>query len=119
MADDEIVTALLAFLCSVASAHLLVLTLSGCSGQGTQRQEPAPVIRPQPGSENCGRVCERFLRLSPDGGACEEGLAVPTRDGGTLGCAEFCIYQHENGVFWNTECLLQVQSCEAIEGCAE
>jgi hypothetical protein len=42
-------------------------------------------------------------------------LPVPSPDGGTVSCTEFCVHQHDNGVYWNTDCLTTITSCPEIE----
>jgi hypothetical protein len=101
----------------------LVFGLLGCACS-SQNSDPAPVIRPQPGAELCGEVA---AHIGPDGLNCPEGLPVPVNDAGTVECEpdagsldcisleEFCVEQHQKGIYWNTECMASVTSCEEIE----
>ena len=93
------------------SLALLVL-VCGC-GCGTG--EPDPHITPVPGVDKCDEACLHMGVVGPDGGPCEESLPVPTQDGGTVSCTEFCVYQHNNGVYWNTDCLTTITECAQIE----
>jgi len=92
-------------------AWALVIICSCCGGSG----EPEPHVTPVPGAEKCGEACAHMAIIAPDGGPCEESQPVITADGGTISCEEFCIYQHDNGVYWNTDCLTQITTCEEIE----
>jgi hypothetical protein len=102
----------------VVSGHELVL------------DDPAPVIRPQPGAELCDAVCAHIgpvTEQTPDALNCPEGLPVPVNAGGTVDCeegsglldcitcTEFCVEQHQKGIYWNTECMQSVAACEEIE----
>jgi len=113
---------------------LLIATMSppGCLGCGGGNGEPAPVIRPQAGRELCGQACKHAADLSCvegtpvvpptdiltcDGGGCPQLVACDA-DGGTPACVScewFCQYQHDNGVSWNTSCVVGVVSCLEIE----
>jgi hypothetical protein len=102
---------------------LLVSLAFGCACS-SQNSDPAPVIRPQPGAEHCAAVA---AHIGPDGLNCEEGLPVPVNDAGTVECEpdagslecisleEFCVEQHQKGIYWNTECMMNVATCEEIE----
>lgn len=110
---------------------LIVLGLFGCGACSSQiNDDPAPVIRPQPGAELCDAVCEHIgpvTEQTPDALDCPEGLPVPVNAGGTVDCeegsglldcitcTEFCVEQHEKGIYWNTECMQSVATCEEIE----
>ena len=107
----------------------MLVLLAGCGGT---HEEPAPVIRPQTGKELCQQACNKMSALG-----CQEGLPVipPTDilmcdgggcpplvscglDGGDVACVScgwFCSYQLDNGVNWNTSCLVGINSCEEIE----
>jgi hypothetical protein len=108
---------------------LLLVCCVGCAGGGVT--EPKPAIRQQDGGELCKQACDHMASL-----ACEEGAPVPAPpdilacdsgcpeltscdlDGGVAECVTctwFCQYQHNNGVRWNTECLVGIQSCDEIE----
>ncbi len=113
---------------------LFVLVVPGClSCGGGNGGEPAPVIRPQEGKELCGQACQHLNELT-----CIEGTPVPAPPdivvcGGDAGCPElvacdadggaatcvtcewFCQYQHDNGVTWNTSCLLGIKACGEVE----
>lgn len=110
---------------------LAVLAISACRCSSTN-EDPAPVIRPQPGAEHCGEACAHIglkSEQTPDALECEEGLPVMVAigeqgtvecepDAGVLeciSCEEFCVEQHEKGIYWNTTCIMQVTSCEEIE----
>lgn len=84
----------------------------GCSGGALPYigPEPGPNIVEQPGKEGCAAACARMDSLN-----CEEGQDVPLADGGMATCTDFCIYQHENSVFWNTSCLRKITECAQIE----
>lgn len=107
---------------------VVMLATSGCAC--TSNVEPAPVIRPQPGADLCDEVCAHIGPASeqtPNALGCEEGLPVAVNDGGTvecepdagglgcISCVEFCVEQHSNGIYWNTECILKITECEQIE----
>ena len=32
-----------------------------------------------------------------------------------ISCTEFCLQQHKDGIFWNTECILKTATCDEIE----
>jgi len=96
--------------------EVFLLLVLGCWGCGAESMpEPPPHIVPQPGEDKCISACAHMETAGPDGGACEESQPIQLKDGGTVTCSEFCRYQHQNGVFWNTECLLTVKTCEEIE----
>lgn len=82
---------------------------------GPDPEDPKPHVTPVPGVELCDAACDHMAVVGPDGGACEEALPVETPDGGSVSCADFCRYQHENGVYWNTECLTNITDCAEIE----
>lgn len=108
----------------------LLVLLVGCSG-GQKHDDPAPVIRPQPGADKCDIACEamRSKLTGPDGGVgCEVALPVPVQEGGTvecepdagakecISCEQWCEEQHANGILWNTECIAeQITTCEEVE----
>jgi hypothetical protein len=109
---------------------LIVLGLFGCGACSSQTSDPAPVIRPQPGAELCDEVCAHIgpvTEQTPDALNCPEGLPVPVNAGGTVDCeegsgladcitcTEFCVEQHQKGIYWNTECMQSVSACEEIE----
>jgi len=99
----------LTILASVLSALLVSATC------GPDPEDPKPHVRPVPGAELCDEACARMAAVGPDGGACEEGGPVAMPDGGSISCTEFCVYQHDNGVYWNTECLVAISECSEIE----
>lgn len=95
------------------------LCLIGCASH--PGQDPAPHITPQP-SEQCAAACEAMntklapADAGPDAVGCEEGKPVMLKDGGQMSCADFCVYQHDNGVAWNNDCIVnQAKTCEDIE----
>lgn len=111
---------------TLVAIAMCVVTAPCCSPS----KDPEPVIRPQPGEELCPAVCSHIGPVTPetpDALGCEEGTPVPVSAGGTvecepdagvkecISCVEFCIEQHRNGIFWNTECLLTIGACEQIE----
>lgn len=84
--------------------------------------DPAPVIVPVP-SDQCAAACDVMNTklvpsdAGPDVVGCEEGKPVPLKDGGQVSCADFCKYQHDNGVGWNNDCIVnQAKTCDDIEG---
>lgn len=95
---------------------MLVLLLSalGCvSGV----KEPEPVIRPQPGAELCPQVCEkgRYLPEMDGDAGCVWTEDIPI-DGGVLTCEEWCVQDHADGVYWNSECIVEkATTCEEVE----
>ena len=96
---------------------LLIVTLYlGCActtkkiDPPTLGPDPDPVIVVQSGSDKCQDACDKMSDLG-----CEEGTPLPLEDGGTIACADLCIYDHENGVSWNTECLTTIKTCLDIE----
>ena len=111
----------------------LLLVFAGCANcTSTQPTEPAPVIHPQPGKELCPQACEAMTNklINVDGGVgCEEAIPAPAApdagdiacfDGGPandcVSCLSFCVMAHENGSFWNTECIsTSITKCEEIE----
>jgi hypothetical protein len=109
---------------------LSLVFLAAC--RPTQSGDPVPVIRPQPGKELCPQACESMKnRLMNDKGAkgCEEAAPTPAAQGqgdvacadggepkGCVSCVTFCIYQHENGTFWNNDCIInKITKCSEIE----
>lgn len=72
--------------------------------------EPEPVVVEQPGKRGCAAACTHMASLN-----CEEAQDLPLEDGGVATCADFCVYQHENGIFWNTPCLQDITECVQIE----
>lgn len=99
---------------TIVAGLLSALLVSATCGPD-QTPDPAPVVTPVPGVELCDEACDQMAVVGPDGGACEEALPVETPDGGSVSCADFCRYQHENGVYWNTECLTTITDCAEIE----
>ena len=111
-------------------AAVALILINGCSGNQLG-EEPAPVIRPQEGKELCPKACEAMATklTGMDGGiGCELALPIPVQDGGTaecepdagtlgcIGCEEWCVEQHDNGVSWNNECIIgQISTCAEIE----
>ena len=98
---------------------VLVLLLLSCLGCPST-YEPPPVVIPQRGGDLCLQACDvmkhklRYVGSAKPG--CREADDVPDGDGGMLGCTDFCLYQHKNGVFWNTSCIVsQITTCEEIE----
>ena len=95
---------------------ILLLVLVGCTHQ---QVDPAPVIRPQSGAEGCPdacRVMRSVLRNSSGSTGCPEAEDVVLRDGTTQSCEAFCVWQHNNGVFWDTACIIgKIGTCEQIE----
>jgi hypothetical protein len=94
------------------AALVLFLFCLGCGS--TSSSEPAPHITPQPGSDKCAAACAHMSATGPDGG-CDEAQPVVLKDGGAISCSDFCIYQQQNGVYWNTACLLTIKTCDEIE----
>lgn len=108
---------------------VLLAVLNGCAGNA--RQDPAPVIRPQKGADLCDEACESMSTKLVDSSGkvgCEVALPVPVQEGGTvecepgakekkcISCGEWCVEQHANGVFWNTECIVhKISTCEEVE----
>lgn len=82
---------------------------------GVNGGEPEPHVTPVPGVELCAEACAHMAEVGPDGGSCEEAKPVPLPDGGSLSCTDFCVYEHENGVYWNTDCLTKISNCAEIE----
>jgi len=95
---------------------ICALLVSGCFWPSAG-PEPAPVIVAQPGKELCPKACDHMAVLE-DGGPCEEATDIQLKDGGVITCVEFCYYQHDNGIFWNTECLTKITACSEVESCA-
>jgi hypothetical protein len=101
---------------------LLVLALVSCGAP----QEPAPTIRVQAGASLCADACAHLRSLG-----CAEGepirapadvsvrVACGMNDNtaSCVTCDWFCDYQHQNGVYWNTPCLVDVATCGAVESC--
>lgn len=120
-----------------ACKAFIIIVLVGCSGIGRNGEEPAPVIRPQEGAELCDEVAEKLGPPSsdnPDALDCDFAYPVPVQNDGTLQCGQdycecseasftgcitfeaWCIEQHANGVFWNTQCIIdQVTACDQVE----
>lgn len=73
-------------------------------------QEPEPVIVVQPGGDKCQSACDTMANLG-----CEEGTPICLEDGGVITCTDMCIYDHINGIYWNTECLTEIEECDEIE----
>jgi len=116
-------------------AVLLIVINGGCSGN--QHDDPAPVIRPQEGAELCDEVAIKLgpkTTENPDALDCDFAYPVPVQKDGTVecgkdncecaeasftGCISFeawCVEQHANGVFWNTQCIIdQVTTCDQVE----
>lgn len=112
----------------------MVTTLVSCSGN--KNSDPAPVIRPQEGSELCDEVASKLgpvTQDSPDALDCDFAYPVPVQESETISCEDeycdcsdgmsgcisfedWCVEQHANGVFWNTKCIMeQVAVCEEVE----
>ena len=108
-----------------ALAVILIL-INGCGGA---HDDPAPVIRPQQGSELCDEVCEKAKTMEDTDGTigCLWATPVPVKDGGTvkcepdaeveqcISCTEWCVEQHQNGVFWNTSCIMEAGVTQCVE----
>jgi len=98
---------------------ILCAAVLGCAGgNGT---DPAPHIVPVP-SEQCPAACDVMLNklvpadAGPDVVGCEEGKPIALKDGGQMSCVEFCKYELDNGVNFNTDCIVnKIQTCEQIE----
>jgi len=106
----------------------ILIVLNGCSSQHT---DPAPAIRPQQGAELCDEVCEKFKTMTNEQGdaGCILAEPVPVKQGATvecysdageigcISCSEWCVEQHQNGIFWNTSCIMEggVTECVQIE----
>ena len=56
----------------------------------------------QPGKENCEAACKNIYKLN-----C-------WNDKSTIDCELNCQQEHDEGYFWNTECLASIDSCEDI-----
>jgi hypothetical protein len=85
-------------------------------------EDPAPVIVQQPGSELCDEACYAMNTklhardAGPDAAGCPEGDDIVMPDGGVTTCENFCLYQHENGIYWNNECIINnINYCDEIE----
>lgn len=95
---------------------LACLSLCSCSGASL---EPAPHINPV-SSDWCPAACKAMSeKLVAKNGSvgCEEGKPVLDKNGKEVSCVDFCKYQHENGVGWNNDCIVnQAKTCEDIEG---
>jgi hypothetical protein len=99
----------------------LVLYVFVCACAWTTGQDPAPHITPKP-ADQCSAACDVMNNklvpadAGPDVIGCEEGKPVPLKDGGQISCVDFCVYQHNNGVAWNNECIInEAKTCEDIE----
>jgi hypothetical protein len=98
---------------TIVAAAVSTLVISATCGPA--HEDPAPHVTPVPGVELCDEACARMAVVGPDGGSCEEALPVELPDGGSMTCVEFCVYEHDNGVYWNTECLTAINECAEIE----
>lgn len=104
-----------------------LLLLVSCGHGG----EPEPVIRPQPGADLCDQACAVAATklTNPDGSVgCdfaqpvwvgpEEGK-VECDPGGPLECltcAQWCVEQHQDGLYWNTQCIVEdIATCAEVE----
>lgn len=111
-------------ICAVIA--FILIAVNGCSGH----QDPAPVVRPQKGSELCDEVCLKMESLPEEDGTigCFLAEPVPVKEEATvpcmpdeveLGCItcdEWCVEQHQNGIFWNTECIMdQATTCSQVD----
>lgn len=110
---------------------LLIITLLTISCSAQPGEEPAPVIRPQQGSELCDEVCEKAKTMTNSAGeqGCLWADPFPVKTGGTVDCEEgsglkdcitcaaWCVESHQDGVFWNTSCIMQddVTECEQVD----
>lgn len=117
---------LMAFRLSLVLLVLLVVSCSSVFRPIKDGYEPPPNIVEEEGKDLCDEVCRK---IGPSGLSCEEGLPVEAPDdwnGSRVTCAEgeeacvscvdFCVYQHENGVTWNTACIVrEVNACADIE----
>ena len=69
---------------------VIVVSLFGCGACSSHtNDDPAPVIRPQPGAELCEAACAHIgpvTEQTPDALNCPEGLPVPVNAGGTVDC---------------------------------
>jgi hypothetical protein len=108
-------------------AVLFIFLNGGCSGV---HQDPAPVIRPQEGADLCDEVCAKMQdELKNEDGTvgCEiakplpvqENPTIPCEEGGPIACiscTEWCIEQHNNGIYWNNQCILtEIEFCTEVE----
>ena len=73
---------------------LLSIISLGCSDPSNNNK-----IYPQPGEDLCGQACDNLKQLS-----C-------TIDN----CLSKCIEDHRNGYFWNTYCLINIETCDEIQ----
>jgi len=101
-------------------AGILAISLAACSGHPSG--DPAPHVTPVTGAELCDEACAkmRIMPLYPDAApeafACEESLNYNDGDGGIITCEMDCIQGHKDGVFWNTECIVNtITYCSEIE----
>jgi hypothetical protein len=78
----------------------LLFFIFGCSVEVTATDSDAATI--QPGKENCPAACQKIEEIGcwPKNGTC-----LPK-----------CNQQHEAGYFWNTECLMKINTCDEMLG---
>lgn len=85
--------------------------------------EPAPnIVVEESGKELCDDACDRMNAMG-----CIEGTPIVAPlswtgpvvacGGATcVACEDFCEYQYDNGVFWNTSCIVyEISDCSGIE----
>lgn len=113
------------FICGTIA--VIMILFNGCSSNG--HSDPAPVIRPQQGSELCDEVCEKAKTMTEeDGGVgCMFAEPIPVKEGATtecepdagelgcITCTEWCVEQHQNGIYWNTSCIMEAGITQCIE----
>jgi len=95
---------------------VLLATLVGCSPSS----DPAPVIRPASGAEQCGEACKKMETYPNNEGGlgCVPPIMVPDDDGGLveLECKDWCEYQHSQGYGWDAECIINIAvTCDEVE----
>ena len=92
-------------------AVLRVLVLAGAiwsaSCHQTEMPPPAPPPAP-PIASACAAYCQHLRALG-----CQEGEPLP----GGASCEKFCIDTETNGHDLHISCVLQLQSCAALQQC--
>lgn len=86
---------------------LILLFFSGCSFQADSSSGGG--LNEQPGREFCVEACDNLINLG-----CDLGKSIIYNDK-IYNCYARCGDEHKEGFFWNTYCLMDIDSCDKIE----
>lgn len=83
----------------------IFLIILSCSVERIDNMSPPQ----QPGIEYCVEACDNLISLDCD-------LGKPfIDDKKTLSCYDKCNIEHKEGYFWNTYCLMDIDSCDKVD----